>query len=125
MWDSIKDFERHEKLNREMRTAGESRTVVFMDDGKLVDAATIENAYQQKGLTGIKPKRCMVFVVKDNDQKKEFWLNETCYSSLRELRAIREQNNGSLAGAAVKITRTAVNDPKVSNWKFEEAEALQ
>ena len=60
-------------------------------------------------------------VEEDNGQKKEFWFNSTSYSVRRDLKTIKESNNGNLIDVEINIIRTAVNDPTKPNWKLEVA----
>jgi len=110
-------FERYPKLNDELKQKGDSKTVVFLDDGKRISADVISVALKNKGIKGIKARDSIIFVVEDNKVKKELWIGATNYTNLRELAAIAD----NLTGQKVKITRIAEKDPEQANLKFEKA----
>src|SRR3989338_4471131 len=112
IWDQdMPQLERHTKLREEMREAGQEVVVNFLDDGKIVTAETLEGAYQRKNISNIKPADSLVFIVeKEDGSKREVWHKTTDFSSRRQLKAIRDENGGTLEGARVKVTRIAVAD---------------
>lgn len=118
--DNIPKFERHPKLREEMKETGQEIIVNFLDDGKIVPAETLEGAYQKKNISNIKPTDSLVFVVeKEDGEKREVWHKMTDFNSRRQLKSIKDANDGTLKGARVKVTRTAVNKPTEPNWKYE------
>lgn len=119
--DEVPEFERFDKINKEMKQEGECRIVKIVEEPKKISAETVEGAYLKKDISGIVPKDCFIMVVDDNGQKKEFWFNETSFSVRRDLKAVKEANNGSLVGVNINLKRIAVNDRKKSNWKIESA----
>lgn len=121
VWDSVSVFERFPKLNSEMKEVGKKVEVVCEDDGHVVPASQMSEAYKKKGVKGIKAQDTLVLVVSQNGEKKEFWVNLKSFSLLRELKKIRESNGDgkSLKGSRIRFERLATNSPNEPNWKVE------
>ena len=121
IWDNVKEFERHPKLREEMKKAGDEMVITFLTDGKIVSAVTLEGAFQRKNISNIKPVDSIVLVAEteQDSEKREVWHKTTDFRTLKQLKDIRDANGGTLIGARVKVTRTAVNEPKQQNWKYE------
>lgn len=120
-WDSIGGFDRFPKLSEELKAVGDTRTVIFQDDGKDVSADILQTALKAKGQKGIKARDSIVFAVKCNQKDYEVWLSATSYSNLRELKQIRDSSNGTLKGAKVKISRVSKDDMSIAAFKYESA----
>jgi len=121
IWDNIKEFERYPKLREEMKKAGDEMIITFLTDGKIVPAETLKGAFQRKNINNIKPVDSIVLVAEteQDSEKREVWHKTTDFRTLKQLKDIRDANGGTLIGARVKVTRTAVNEPKQQNWKYE------
>lgn len=117
-WNSIGGFERYEKLNNHLQSVGDKMDVVFKDDGKLVGKDLLRDALKAKGLKNINAKDSYVFTVENAKVMYELWLSATSYSNLRELKIIRDRNNGTLTGAKVKVERVSKNDTEKASMKF-------
>jgi len=113
------DFERYPKV--ELKSKGDEVIVGFEDDGKMVSAETLKKVMKEKKIP-YTPRDSIVFVVTEDDEKKELWISATNYSALKELKTIRAENNDDMTGAIVRITRIAENQPNEPNYTFEKAQ---
>lgn len=120
-WNQLDAFERHENLSKLLANEGDSKTAVFKDDGKDVKADVIQASFKEKGVKGIKARDTIVFVVDVAGKTYELWLSATNYTALRQLKAVREANGGTLKNAKCKITRSAKGDMTQSTFNFERA----
>jgi len=102
-WENIgEDFEKLEAFQLEV---GKETDVLFHDDGKPVSKDEMKEAKF--------PRDAFVFVMEENNVKKNWWINQRDFSTLRQLREIRGEE--SLAGIRVHIKRIS-NSPKEQNW---------
>ncbi len=122
-WDELDSFDRYDKLSDELNSVGDLATVVFQDDGRDVPSDVIQNALTSKGQKNIKARDSVVFHVKQDETNKDFevWLSATSYTNLRELKAIRDANNGTLKDAKVQVKRMSKEDMTQTAFKFESA----
>ena len=118
--DETQVFERYPKLREEMKNKGDSLIVTFVTEEKAVEADVVKTALERKGIENIKATKSIVIVAeKEDGDKREIWHKVTDFTALKQLKAIKTANGGSLSGARVEITRLAVNSPKEPNWKYE------
>lgn len=121
-WNEINAFERFPKLSDELQNVGDTKTIVFCDEGVDVKAETLQRALNEKGVKNIKARDSIVFHVKSDGKDYEIWLSATSYTNLRELKQIRDDNNKTLVDAKVKVTRESKDDMTTSAFKFEKAD---
>lgn len=114
-------FEKLPRINDDVKAQGASAVVVFEDDGKTVDAATMQAALKKAGKTNQKGRDTFIFTVSHNGTRKSLFVPATGYSNMRELNAVRDANKGTMVGAKVKITRVSSNDITQASLKFEPA----
>jgi hypothetical protein len=121
-WNVPDDFERHDKLNDELKHKGDVAIVKFLNDGKKVLKSNMTDETLSKlREQGVKPRDNVVFLVETKDQeKRELWLGAQNYTNLRELKAIAKGNKDTLVGCLVKVSRIAEKSPTEPNYKFEE-----
>jgi len=113
--------ERYPKLNDEMREVGDKKTLkIKSKEPNKVSKAVIEKARQKEGKNLDFPARDSYNLVLEGDGEIwEFWFSTTAYSILKELKAVKEANDGVLEDTKICIERVAVGDPTRSNWKIE------
>jgi len=107
-WDKISDFERHEKL---VLKQNENVTGTFCDDGNFVPRKVLEESKAKY------PRDSYVFVIEVNGSKKEFWVSTSSHSTMRQLKRVRETNNGTLEGLKVSIKRIS-EEPTKQNYEI-------
>ena len=98
-------FERFPVLKMKV---GEKATVVFEDEGNLVDAALLKEAASrstEKKKTF--PRDSIVFLVSKANEKMEFWVGAKNYSIRRQIAAIAKANGNKLTGCKAKIERVS------------------
>ncbi|GEM_PF-3332907 len=118
--DEAQDFERYPKLREEMKNKGDTAIVTFVKEEKVVDEDILKAALERKGISNIKATKSVVIIAeKEDGQKKEIWHKATDFTAMKQLKAIKDANGGTLKGARVEVTRLAVNSPKEPNWKYE------
>jgi len=108
-WSEITSFERYPKL--QLSKGQKVEGVVFQDDGSFVTGKTLKQAGAKH------PKDSFVFVVAVGKELKEFWLNAQAFSTSRQLKQIRDNNNSTLKGAKATIERVS-EDPAEANYKI-------
>ena len=111
-------FERHPRMDSELKEKGQIAEVIFCDDGREISAETLKASMEKKRIENIKAIDSMVFVINWGEDKYELWLKKTQFTNIAELKKIREENGGKLAGAKVKIERIDVANPKAANWRY-------
>ncbi len=118
--DETQTFERYPKLREEMKNKGDSLIVTFDSEEKVVGEDVLKAALERKGYSNIKPGKSIVIVaLKEDGERREIWHKVTDFTALKQLKAIKDANSGTLKGAKVEVTRLAVNSPKEPNWKYE------
>ena len=120
-WNNIGGFDRYPKITDELKEIDDSKTVIFLDDGKDVEAEILQKALIDKGQKNIKARDSIVFHVGCDGKDYEMWISATSYSNLRELKQIRDGNKNTLVDAKIKITRVSKDDMTISSFKFERA----
>ena len=114
-WESVTDFERHPSLKMEV---GDEVEAELQDDGNFVSKKQMQDA-------GAKFARdCNVFVVKIGEELKEFWIATTAYSTMRQLKRIRDENDDSLKGTKVRIKRVSDKTDE-TNYEITRSEPSQ
>src|SRR4030042_6265146 len=103
-WDNVADFERHPKLSLKI---GEQANVTFEDDGNFVSNAW-RPAWSGVGRLPDKdalrdggakfPRDSHVFVVSVKGEKLEYWVGAKSFSTLRQLKRIRESGSQCRTG---------------------------
>ena len=99
-WDAIAgSYESHPSFKMKK---GEKKTVIFQDDGKAVDKKTLEKAGSPF------PKPSYVFFIKDEKGNEyDWWVAQTSFGVLNQLKAIRGPNG--LTGVKAEIKRVSDN----------------
>ena len=108
-WNEISTFDRHEKLKLKVDEVAE---VTFLDDGNFVSKRVLEQSGSKF------PRDSYVFIVDTKKDKKEIWVAVQAYSTMNQLKSIRNDNGDTLKGAKVKIKRVS-DSPKETNYEFE------
>lgn len=97
-WGNVSDFERYDKLDMKV---GDERQGKFVGDGTFVPSKQLKDA-------GAKfPRDSYVFVLEIDGQRREFWVGAQSYSVVRQIKRIRDANEGKLDGAGVNIKRVS------------------
>lgn len=118
--DETQIFDRHPKLREEMKSKGDSIVVTFDSEEKVVSEDVLKSALEKKGYGNIKPAKSIVIVaLKENGERREIWHKAKDFTALKQLKAIKDANKGTLKGARVEITRLAVGDKTRANWSYE------
>ena len=119
-WDNIGSFDRYPNLAEQLKEIGNEQKVKFLDDGKDVKAEIIQEALRQKGQKNIKARDSIVFHVQNIKDNKDYeiWVSSTCYTILRVLKGIRDENKNTLIGAEAKIKRVSKDDMTQSAFEF-------
>lgn len=122
-WDKVGNFDRYPNLAEQLKEVGNEKTVVFLDEGRDVDASVIQEALKQKGQKNIKARNSHVFHVKNKEDNKDYevWISATSYSVLGVLKKVREENKNTLVNAVVKIKRVSKEDMTQSAFEFSKA----
>lgn len=112
-WAQITSFERHPKLR--LPNMGDEVEVIFEDDGNFVPKKRLIDA-------GVKyPRDSYVFVVSvikgTKKEKHEFWVGEQSFSTMNQLKQIRNNNGDKLTGIRAKIKRIST-EPTETNYEI-------
>lgn len=111
-WSQVSDFERFPKLESVKKVGSEAK-ITFQDDGTFVSEKQLKEAKAKH------PRDSIVFVVMENNEKKEFWVASESYSVVKQLKRVREKNGGTLKGAVVKIKRVS-DQTNETNYEIKE-----
>ena len=116
--------ERHSKLNDEMKKVGDKKTLrIKSEEPNKIPKSILEKAREKNGHEfSFEARDSYNLLLEENGVVWEFWFSATAYSILRELKAVKEANNGTLAEAMVSVERLAVSDPTKANWRISAAE---
>lgn len=121
-WEKVNKFDRYENLGTALCNVGDFATVTIVGEENEVSADVIQAALKNSGKKNIKARDSLVFHVVDSDKKDwELWVSKTAYSSLSELKQIREENNNKFDGAKMKIERVAKEDMDRASFVFAKA----
>ena len=120
-WDGIGGFERYPKLMDGLKDIGDVAYVKFLDEGREVNADIIQKALKDKGQKNIKARDSLVFVVLEENEKKELWVSRSSHTNMNELKAIRAKHGNAFKGALARIERISKDDMAKQSFKFEAA----
>lgn len=113
-WGEYSAFDRYEKLSDLIKHKGQSVTVTFEDEGRLVSEDVLKEAMKAKGLKQ-KPSASYVFICIANQKKYEFWVKKQNYTIMRQLAAIAKGKK--LTGQQAIIKRVSEGDPTTSAYE--------
>ena len=117
-WNVMDNFEKYPSVTADMQEIGSKKTVLFMDEGKDVSADVLATANKAKGIKGIKARDQLVFTVQNNGSNASLWISAQNYTSLKELKKVRDSNGGKFKGARCYIERVSKNEPDKASFKF-------